>query len=310
MKFFSINEKGDLIELNKLDFDNNQNVYLIDDDKKNTVFIWVGLDVPQYRKEITAAWARKFDKDRGGSCKILIMKQNREYGSFLAMMPELKKGLIPERRPELILEVPTEPLKPLFDVEAQDRPELILEEPIETPKPAVIEEVQEEKEDEVGTRINAWLTQSKEYRISEPQKPKTEPDEPVDKSEEPVDDSDEPVIIMESLGFEEVVEEEVEEVIEEDVAEEDEEEIGLESQIREAAYYLSLRKYSYNDLCWLLAETIQKINLGMPSLEEIRKKAEEVFNSSSTYDELCWLNAEMDLLIELNYLEQEKREFF
>ena len=303
MKFFSINEKGDLIELNKLDFDNNQNVYLIDDDKKNTVFIWVGLDVPQYRKEITAAWARKFDKDRGGSCKILIMKQNREYGSFLAMMPELKKGLIPERRPELILEVPTEPLKPLFDVEAQDRPELILEEPIETPKPAVIEEVQEEKEDEVGTRINAWLAQSKEYRISEPQKPKTEPDEYNQlEIEEPVDKSDEPVIIMESLGFEEVVEE--------DIDEEDEEEIGLESQIRESAYYLSLKKYSYNDLCWLLAETIQKINLGMPSLEEIKKKAEEVFNSSSTYDELCWLNAEMDLLIELNFLEQEKREFF
>ena len=283
MKFFSINEKGDLIELYKLEFDNNQSVYLIDDDKKNTVFIWVGIDVPQYRKEITAAWARKLDKDRGGSCKILIMKQNREYGSFLSMMPELKKGLIPGETIER-------------------RPELLLEEPIETPKPAVIEEVQEEKEDEVGTRINAWLTQSKEYRISEPQKPKTEP-------EEPVDDSDEPLIIMESLGFEEVVEEEVEELIVEDIAEEDEEEIGLESQIREAAYYLSLRKYSYNDLCWLLAETIQKINLGMPSLEEIRKKAEEVFNSSSTYDELCWLNAEMDLLIELNFLEQEKREF-
>ena len=48
----------------------------------------------------------------------------------------------------------------------------------------------------------------------------------------------------------------------------------------------------------------------MPSLEEIRKKAEEVYNSSSTYDELCWLNAEMDLLIKQHYLEQEKREFF
>ncbi|GAG09569.1 unnamed protein product, partial [marine sediment metagenome] len=59
-----------------------------------------------------------------------------------------------------------------------------------------------------------------------------------------------------------------------------------------------------------LAETIQNINLGMPSLEEIRKKAEEVYNSSSTYDELCWLNAEMDLLIKHHYLEQEKREFF
>ena len=263
MKFYIINEKGDLIELNKLEFD-NPSVYLIDDDKKNTLFIWVGLDVPQYKKEITAAWARRFDKERGGSCKILIMKQNREYGSFLSMMDELKKGLIPgetiERRPELILKEPTESLKPLFDIE-----------------------VQEEKEDESGERISAWLAQYKEYNKLE--------------IEAPVEKPDESVIVLESLGFEEIVEEV-------------EEEIGLESQIREAAYYLSLKKYSYNDLCWLLAETIQKINLGMPSLEEIREKAEEVFNSSSTYDELCWLNAEMDLLIELNFLEQEKREFF
>ena len=201
------------------------------------------------------------------------MKQNREYGSFLSMMDELKKGLIPgetiERRPELILKEPTEPPKPVFDAE-----------------------VQEEKEDESGERITAWLTQLKEYYPLE--------------IEEPVDKPDEPVIILETLE----VKEDVEEVAEEDIDEEDDEEIGLESQIRESAYYLSLKKYSYNDLCWLLAETIQKINLGMPSLEEIRKKAEEVFNSSSTYDELCWLNAEMDLLIELHFLEPEKRDFF
>ena len=261
MKLFSINEKGDLIELIKLEFD-NQKVYLIDDIKKNTVFIWVGLDVPQYKKDITAAWARKLDKDRGGACKILIMKQNREYGSFLSMMDELKKGLIPgetiERRPELILKEHTEPPKPMFDIEAQ-----------------------EEKEDEFGARVSEGLAQLEEYNQLE--------------IEAPVDNSEEPVIILETP--------EIEEVVEEDIDEEVEEEIGLESQIREAAYYLSLRKYSYNDLCWLLAETIQKINLGMPSLEEIRKKAEEVYNSSSTYDELCWLNAEMDLLIEQHFLE-------
>jgi len=277
MKFFSINEKGDLIELNKLEFDNNQNVYLIDDDKKNTVFIWVGLDVPQYKKDITAAWARKFDKDRGGACKILIMKQDREYGSFLSIMDELKKGLIPgetiERRPELILKEPIESPKPVFDIETQ-----------------------EEKEDEFGARISAGLAELEEYN-------KLEIEAPVDKPEELV-------MMLETFGFEEEVEEDINEGVEEDIDEEDEEEIGLESQIREGAYYLSLKKYSYNDLCWLLAETIQNINLGMPSLEEIRKKAEEVYNSSSTYDELCWLNAEMDLLIKQHYLEQEKREFF
>ncbi|MFX1238946.1 MAG: hypothetical protein ACFE8P_14660, partial [Promethearchaeota archaeon] len=81
---------------------------LVDDDK--TIYIWVGLDVPQVLKDITAEIARKLDKDRGGSAKILIMKQNREYGSFLALIDQLRKGIAPEqkieRRPELELEDP------------------------------------------------------------------------------------------------------------------------------------------------------------------------------------------------------------
>jgi hypothetical protein len=88
---------------------------------------------------------------------------------------------------------------------------------------------------------------------------------------------------------------------------EDVEESDFKSQIREAAYYLSLAKYSYNDLCWILAEKIQKMSLDMPSIEDIKRKAEEVFRSSCSYDELCWLNAEMDLLIKRSYLEEKKK---
>jgi len=251
MNLYSIDDKGNLIELDKLEFEDHH-VYLIDDNEKKTLYIWVGLEVPQYKKDLTAAWARKFDKDRGGACKILIMMQKREYGSFLSMMENLKKGLIPgetmERRPELVLTVPDE--LPPSSAE---------------PK---IQEIQEAEEKEAESSVFAWLSQLKKYRKPVSIEPKTE--------------------LIESTEMEEPL---------------DDEEIGLESQIREGAYYLSLKKYSYNDLCWLLAETIQKVNLGMPSLEDIRKKAEEVFNSSSTYDELCWLNAEMDLLIEQKFLE-------
>jgi len=86
-----------------------------------------------------------------------------------------------------------------------------------------------------------------------------------------------------------------------------EEEPDLESQIREAAYYLSLENYSYNDLCWFLGEKIQNINMKMPSLDDIRRKAEEIYKSSSTYDELCWLNAELDILIKLEFLQPQKQ---
>jgi len=252
MNLYSIDDKGNLLELDKLEFD-DRHVYLIDDIEKKTLYVWVGIDIPQYKKDLTAAWARKFDKDRGGACKILIMIQKREYGSFLSMMDQLKKGLIPgrstERRPELVLVGPTE-------------------EVITTSEEETVEI--EVKEVESGTV--AWLKQLAKHR---------------------------------KTFIEESIVEEVPSVTEPDIID-NEEELGLESQIREAAYYLSLKKYSYNDLCWLLAEIIQNVNLGMPSLEEIRKKAEEVFNSSSTYDELCWLNAEMDILIEQQYLEKKK----
>ncbi|GAG33733.1 unnamed protein product, partial [marine sediment metagenome] len=111
MNFYSLDDKGNLIDRSKLEFNENH-VYLIDDIEKKTLYIWVGLKVPQYKKDLTAAWARRFDKDRGGACKILIMIQKREYGSFLSMMDQLKKGLIPGkstgRRPELVLEPPKE----------------------------------------------------------------------------------------------------------------------------------------------------------------------------------------------------------
>ena len=253
MNLYSIDNKGNLIELDKLEFEDHH-VYLIDDIERKTLYIWVGIEVPQYKKDLTAAWARRFDKERGGSCKILIMMQKREYGSFLSMMDQLKKGLIPGKS-------------------AERRPELVLLSPTEEPSLTTEDEPEEIKEDIVDSGTVAWLKQLIEHR-----KPFTE-----ELAEEKVPSIEEPEYIA------------------------IDEEIGLESQIKEAAYYLSLKKYSYNDLCWLLAEIIQKINIGMPSLEEIRTKAEEVFNSSSSYDELCWLNAEMDLLIEQEFLEKKKK---
>ncbi|NVM17959.1 MAG: hypothetical protein HWN80_09600 [Candidatus Lokiarchaeota archaeon] len=252
MNLYSIDDKGNLIELDKLEFDDHH-VYLIDDVEKKSLYIWVGIEVPQYKKDLTAAWARRFDRDRGGACKILIMMQKREYGSFLSMMDQLKKGLIPGKSTER-------------------RPELVLVDPTEEPSVTTEEETIEIKEEIVELGTVAWLKQLVKHR------------KPIVK--ELAQETAPSAIDSEDLVIDE--------------------EIGLESQIREAAYYISLKRYSYNDLCWLLAETIQKVNLGMPSLVDIRNKAEEVFSSSSTYDELCWLNAEMDLLIEQEFLEKKK----
>lgn len=236
MQLFIIEENGDLIEVNKLEFI-DEAIYLVDDGR--TIYIWVGNEASQKKKVITADIARRLESELDEYSKILIMKQRREYGSFLAMMDNLKKGILPgvsvERRPELLLE------KPLESVVSKEG---TLEKNIsqELQKPIIFKESEQEPEME----------------LSEP--------------------------------------------------EEIEEEFGLESQIKEAAYYLSLDNYSYDDLCWMLAEKILKTHR-MPSIEDTKKKAEQVFRSSCTYDELCWLNAEIELLLSEEYLVKERFKF-
>jgi hypothetical protein len=145
--------------------------------------------------------------------------------------------------------------------------------PSEEDSPTIEEETPKIEENLTESGVFAWLTQLQKHRKSVTENLAEEAAPPIKEQEELVTD----------------------------------EEIGLDSQIREAAYYLSLKKYSYNDLCWLLAESIQNVRLDMPSLEDIREKAEEVYNSSSTYDELCWLNAQMDILIEQQFLEKKNK---
>ena len=81
--------------------------------------------------------------------------------------------------------------------------------------------------------------------------------------------------------------------------------VDLKEMINVAAYFLSQNQLSYNELCWLLAEKqliIQKGDENV-SLNDIRKKAEQIFRSSCTYDELCWLISELKILKEKKLLE-------
>ncbi|GAG69697.1 unnamed protein product, partial [marine sediment metagenome] len=247
MQLYKISEKGELIKLDKLFFE-EVDVYLVDDEEKNTIYIWVGLKVPQEKKDITADIARKLDKERGGSTKILIMKEKREYGSFLAMMHNLEKGLIPgvsvERRPEFVFEVRPESIK---SIKLDGTPEV--------------------RKIKVETRIVEWLQQIKEHRKIKPKQMEEKVTKAVkfvrlEKAPAEVETKD--TTPIEKITPKEEVIEEVEEA-------------DFKSQIREAAYYLSQKGYTYDELCWILSEKIQKMSLEIPSIEDIKRKAEEVF---------------------------------
>ena len=82
----------------------------------------------------------------------------------------------------------------------------------------------------------------------------------------------------------------------------------LKEMIAVGAYYLSQNQLSYDELCWMLAEKQLIIQKGDKNVSEddIRKKAAEIFRSTTPYDELCWLISELNILVDKKYLEVMK----
>ncbi|MHA1275429.1 MAG: hypothetical protein ACTSQS_18660, partial [Promethearchaeota archaeon] len=80
----------------------------------------------------------------------------------------------------------------------------------------------------------------------------------------------------------------------------------IKAEINVAAYFLSKKGFTYNELCWFLAE--KQLNIQMrpnkPTEDQIKNKAEVIFSSSSTYDELCWLLAELNVYDEKKFFDE------
>ncbi|MHA2008570.1 MAG: hypothetical protein ACXABO_20450 [Promethearchaeota archaeon] len=76
---------------------------------------------------------------------------------------------------------------------------------------------------------------------------------------------------------------------------------GLRDQINVAAYYLAQKNFTYDKLCYMLAER-QLIAQRDPRYKDEsrkREKAAEIYFSSTPYDILCWFISELDILIKL-----------
>ncbi len=72
----------------------------------------------------------------------------------------------------------------------------------------------------------------------------------------------------------------------------------LEAEITLAAHKLSQQKKSYKKLCQTLARMQLDLIKGpnKASKNEIQKKTQEIFESSSTYEEICWLIAQLNAI--------------
>jgi len=76
----------------------------------------------------------------------------------------------------------------------------------------------------------------------------------------------------------------------------------MDSKIKEDANFLFEQKYTYEDLCWMLAEIQLKYNKGYDNVSEsaIKNKAEELKKSSLKNDDICWKIAELNHLASEN----------
>jgi hypothetical protein len=76
---------------------------------------------------------------------------------------------------------------------------------------------------------------------------------------------------------------------------------NLRHQIGVAAYYLSQRNYTYDTLCWMLAERqlIAQRDPMFAQKDRIREKAAKIYFDSLQYDMLIWLIAELDVMLKI-----------
>jgi hypothetical protein len=105
MKLFNLGVRGGLKKVNKLSFKKNE-AYLIDDYK--IIYLWFGSAVPEKQIEYCKKKAKKLSEEKDPPIIVQIQEQDKEYGSFLAIIEILKKGIAKsddvERRPELEIE--------------------------------------------------------------------------------------------------------------------------------------------------------------------------------------------------------------
>jgi len=233
MKLFKLDANGKLIKLYKLAF-YSEEIYVVDE--QEIVTIWIGSQTAPEKRESANLLKLKIEKERGNDTKILVMEEQKEYGTFLAIMENLRTGNIPKT----------------YHV---DRTELRLEKP----------------------EMEKWMEQIEKYREWSPDK-------------------------------QEIIQKKAEEQFSQFGSKEGDLTEDLKTKISIVAYYISQEKYDYNELCWMLAERIMR-QQPRASIEEIRLKSEQIFQSSSTYDEICWLIAEMDVLGKEKYLKDTKISF-
>jgi hypothetical protein len=295
MKIYSVNEKGDLLELSNLNFSTGD-VYLVDDDR--TIYLWFGQDIGLNQQDLTVKKARVLNKKRGGRAKLLLMNQGREYGAFLAMMDDLKEGLREdhtiERRPELEMEIPTETIEVITEEIPEEKGGVVewlqqLEtHRTDTPDKELDDEsrVEDELEAELGAKLEPELEPEPQPELEPEPEPELELElEPEPESEpEPQNNLEERVVKWHTQTIEYRTEAVSEKAEEKDSTDQLREQIG---HIESMAKDLERRKALHEEVMDLLGTD------GIP-----KKKKIKVEIPVEAVDDYIWEEEEEEEIIE------------
>ena len=86
----------------------------------------------------------------------------------------------------------------------------------------------------------------------------------------------------------------------------------IKERINIAAYYLAQKNFTYDTLCWMLAERQLYFlqNFQTPEKNLTKKKAAEIFFSTPPYDVLCWLISEFDIFLKIKGSKKTSKPYF
>jgi len=86
----------------------------------------------------------------------------------------------------------------------------------------------------------------------------------------------------------------------------------IKHDISIAAYFLTAKKISFDNLCWMLAERQLYLQNNFQNVDQnsIKQRATKIYQTSPPYNVICWLISEIDFLLKRNYFKSNQKPHF
>jgi len=86
----------------------------------------------------------------------------------------------------------------------------------------------------------------------------------------------------------------------------------IKHDISVAAYFLTEKEITFDNLCWMLAERQLYLQNNFQKVDQnsIKQRATKIYQTSPPYNVICWLISEIDFLLKRNYFKSNLKPHF